>query len=103
MLLTTTNLLKIHSRPQNNGIRLKNFKNITSITVCLRFSPITIRSNNNINEENSVSKSHLEPLTWAGRFCLANWLAVGFIKVELLGKKGLTADLALAFSLSVYG
>lgn len=30
-----------------------------------------------------------------GRFCLANWLAVGFISVELFG----TADLALEFKL----
>jgi len=41
------------------------------------------------------SNIHLEPTILAGRFCLANWLVVGFISVELLD----TADLALEFKL----
>lgn len=41
------------------------------------------------------SNIHLEPTFLAGRFCLANWLEVGFINVELFD----TADLALEFKL----
>lgn len=54
-----------------------------------------------MTEMKKYSSNHLDTATWRGRFCLANWLAVGFIRVEVLGKTGLIADFDLAFSSSV--
>ena len=44
--------------------------------------------------------NHLKSPTLRGRFCLANWLAVDFIRVEVLEKEGLIADLGLANELT---
>lgn len=50
------------------------------------------------NKKNN-SKIYLELPTWRSRFCLASWLAVGFIKVELLGKDALAEELVLPIGL----
>lgn len=41
---------------------------------------------------------HLSPI-WRDWFCLANWLAVGFMSVEVLKQDGLTLLFVLAFKL----
>lgn len=50
-----------------------------------------------------MEEYYLEPAVQQGWFCFANWLAVGFIRDELLGKNGLpVSDFAFGLSLNIW-